>query len=64
MANDRLVLRGFYDTNGGPEWLESENWKTAEDISHWSGVTVNAEGRVVKLHLSGEYLNRNKVTGE
>ncbi|CAM9590248.1 unnamed protein product, partial [Sphacelaria rigidula] len=54
-ANDRSVLCGFYDTNGGPEWLKvrRRNWKTAEDLSHWSGVTVNAEGRVIKLDLSG-----------
>ncbi|CAM9240770.1 unnamed protein product, partial [Sphacelaria rigidula] len=50
-VNDRSVLCGFYDTSGGPEWLE--NWKTAEDLSRWTGVTVNAEGRVIKLHLSG-----------
>ncbi|CAM9666956.1 unnamed protein product, partial [Sphacelaria rigidula] len=54
-ANDRSVLCGFYDTNGGPKWLGRmrRNRKTAEDLSHWGGVTVNAEGRVIKLGLSG-----------
>lgn len=31
-----------------------KNWRTAEELSHWSGVTVNVEGRVVKLDLSNE----------
>ena len=68
-ANDRSVLCGFYDTNGGPKWLERTriNWITAEDLSHWAGVTVNAEGRVIQLDLSGEPPwkgEKNKLTGE
>ena len=64
------MLCGFYDTNGGPEWLQRtrKNWKTSEDLSHWAGVTTDAEGRVIKLDLSGEFSvdnsKENKLTGE
>lgn len=63
-ANDSSVLSGLYDTNGSPEWLESECWKTAREILYWSGVSVNTEERVIKLDLSGSPGNRNKLTGE
>lgn len=54
MANDRSVLSVFYGINGGPGWLPwtRAQWRTSKDLSHWSGVTVNANGRVVKLDLS------------
>ncbi|CAM9665765.1 unnamed protein product, partial [Sphacelaria rigidula] len=51
------------------EWLEGtrRKWKTSEDLSHWAGVTVNAEGRVIRLDLSGERSfdgsGSNKLTG-
>lgn len=53
--NDRSVLFGLYDTIDGNEWLKRgwKNWKTSEDLSHWTGVTVDGEGRVITLDLPG-----------
>jgi hypothetical protein len=39
-------------------WYESTNWLSDANISDWYGVTVNAEGRVIKLVLP-----RNNMAG-
>ena len=51
-AGDREALEALYDATGGPEWTNSENWKTALPLDSWHGVTVDAEsGRVTGLAL-------------
>ena len=52
MANpDRAVLVALYQSTGGPNWRSNRRWLTDAPLRDWSGVSVNADGRVVELHL-------------
>ena len=55
---DTTVLNAIYDATGGPNWTTSTNWKTTNALSTWHGVTVDSDGRVVKLELDD-----NNLTG-
>lgn len=61
-----LVL--YYATNGPPErsdffwlkkggWKSRKGWETSRPIGEWHGVTVDAEGRVIKLELEKSNLS-------
>ena len=52
-SEDRAVLVTLYETTGGPNWKNSENWLTDAPLGTWYGVTTDASGRVVRLDLSG-----------
>ncbi|CAN0427132.1 unnamed protein product, partial [Pylaiella littoralis] len=70
MDRDRYVLLRLYHTTGGESWRRKRGWAEnathrtegwAENATHlgsWRGVTINADGRVVKLEL-----NRLNLTG-
>ena len=49
---DRAALVALYQTTGGANWINSENWLTDAPLGQWYGVTT-AQGRVVGLDLSG-----------
>lgn len=49
--DDRSVLMEFYFATNGPSWKINYDWDTESSLSKWHGVTVNAAGRVVELHL-------------
>ena len=55
---DRDALVALYGTTGGPGWTNSSGWLTEAPLRRWSGVDVDAQGRVVGLDLSG-----NEVSG-
>lgn len=52
---DRTILSKLlsYSSWEGLASKESRPWLSDTDISEWHGVTVNDEGRVVKLELGG-----------
>ncbi len=50
--SDRAALVALYEATGGPNWRNNENWLTDAPLGEWYGVSVNAEGRVVKLDLT------------
>jgi hypothetical protein len=50
-ASDRLALEAFFKSTGGADWAEKEGWMTDAELGDWHGVTVDAEGRVIKLDL-------------
>ena len=52
---DREALRALFRTTNGSEWFNTEGWNTDADLGLWFGVQVNAEGRVVGLHLGDTY---------
>lgn len=52
---DSLALVSLYNTAGGANWVDNTNWTTG-DLSTWQGVTLNGEGRVLGLELSGNNL--------
>lgn len=56
-SGDSLALVSFFDNTGGGGWTTSTNWKTANPVGTWSGVTVS-NGRVITLNLSN-----NNLTG-
>ena len=47
---DCAVLETFYDSAGGANWTNKTNWKTANSLNTWHGVTVS-NGRVSAIRL-------------
>ena len=50
-ASDRAALEALYDATAGASWTDSTNWKTAEPLDTWYGVTTDTAGRVTRLEL-------------
>ena len=48
---DRASLITLYNSLGGPEWLNSENWLSDLPVKDWYGVMLNTENRVIELSL-------------
>ena len=55
--NDRENLERFYETTGGEQWDENENWNSEEPLNQWYGVDTDDEGEVVSLRLSENSLS-------
>ncbi len=53
---DRAALEALYETTGGPNWIESDNWLTLAPLAVWDGVRTDADGRVTGLDLRGNGL--------
>lgn len=53
---DSLSLVGLYQASNGPDWNVS--WDVSQPINSWHGVSLNANGCVTELNLSG-----NNLTG-
>jgi hypothetical protein len=68
-GGDRGVLEVIYRATDGPKWehLQVEgghsNWMTDADISLWTGVKVNGDGRVTELNLTGNGLRGTLPSG-
>ncbi|MBL7993886.1 immunoglobulin domain-containing protein [bacterium] len=56
-SGDSLALVDLYDNTGGGTWTNSTNWKSANPVGLWFGVTVS-NGRAIAVNLSG-----NNLTG-
>ena len=54
---DRETLGNFYETTGGEQWDENENWNSEEPLNQWYGVDTDDEGEVVSLRLSENSLS-------
>ena len=50
--SDREILEIVYETLGGSEWLNSDNWLTDRPLRDWYGVEVDDQGRVITLRLT------------
>ena len=48
---DREALVALYGGTGGPGWTNSNGWVTEAPLRRWSGVEMDAQGRVVGLDL-------------
>ena len=55
--SDRDILEILYKTTGGPAWFNSTNWLTDPTVRDWFGVSVDGEGRVRFLDLTGNNLS-------
>lgn len=69
---DRAALLALFRSTGGATWWGKHNWGTDAELSRWYGVTVNDQGRVVKICLnfnnlrgmkSHRYLSYHHVNG-
>ena len=49
---DRDTLVAFYNSAGGPNWVNSENWLSDKPLEEWYGVTVGDNRRVAELKLA------------
>ncbi len=55
-ADDRTALAALYDSTGGASWTNNTNWKTAEPLGKWHGVTTDSTGRVTSIDLGSNGL--------
>lgn len=54
--DDRSVLLEFYRAANGRSWKIDEGWGKSVRISAWYGVTVDEDGRLVRLELQFDRL--------
>jgi hypothetical protein len=55
-ASDRLALEAVFKSCGGAGWKKKGGWMTDAALGEWEGVTVDEEGRVIKLALGSNNL--------
>jgi Leucine-rich repeat (LRR) protein len=53
---DSLALVALYNSTGGPNWANKENWLSSKPISEWYGITVE-NNRVSFINLSNNNLS-------
>ena len=56
-ANERAALAVLYQSTGGANWVQKDNWLSSASIATWYGVKTDDEGRVQELTLSGNGLS-------
>ncbi len=52
---DLAGLEALYNFAGGANWSNNTNWRSAEPISSWYGVSVDDSARVVGLSFADEW---------
>lgn len=57
LEEQREALVTFYHSTNGPQWTQSSNWLSEEDVSLWNGVIVTEVGIVVGLDLDDNNLS-------
>ncbi len=58
-ADERAILTTLYNSTGGADWGENENWGSSEPVLAWDRVVINTSGNVTAL-----WLNMNELSGE
>ena len=53
LCEERATLEAIYEALGGDDWKKKDNWLSNSPLHNWEGVKTNAEGRVIRLYLSG-----------
>ncbi|MCY4577435.1 MAG: DVUA0089 family protein [Chloroflexi bacterium] len=56
-ADEREVLTTLYDSTGGADWENGDNWSTAESVFNWYGVGIDTGGHATALLLSDNGLS-------
>ncbi len=54
---ERQVLVALHQATDGPNWTFRDNWVSDEPLSSWYGVTMDSDGSVTEIRLSGDVLN-------
>ncbi len=57
-AQDSLRLVNFYNSMGGPNWINNTNWLSDLPVSEWYGITVQ-DSAVTEIELP-----RNHISGQ
>lgn len=52
---DSLALVDFYDSTGGPHWMNNAGWLHSE-VKNWFGITLDADGYVTSILLTSNSL--------
>ncbi len=55
---DSLALVALYNSTGGDNWTNNDNWLTGE-IGTWSGITIDENRRVTQIYLQYNDLSGN-----
>ena len=50
--SDRDILVALYNSTGGANWKNAENWLTDAPLGDWHGVGTDGDDRVTSLHFS------------
>ena len=58
---DSLALVALYDSLGGPNWSNQNNWKSDQPINTWYGISVTADANFTRV--SGISLSNNNLQG-
>ena len=56
-GNDKAALMALYNATDGANWSRSDNWGTSAPLDQWHGVTVDTNGRVIRLELPENQLS-------
>jgi len=59
VLNDRQALVDLYNATNGANWNNNSGWLDGNPSGSWHGVTVNSNGRVVRLDLYKNGLQGN-----
>lgn len=55
-VGEKRALTDLYRNTAGASWTKSDNWCSDKPVSSWHGVSVDAQGHVTGLDLSGNNL--------
>ncbi|MBL7994178.1 fibronectin type III domain-containing protein [bacterium] len=61
VATDSLALVALYDSLGGTNWTNQNNWKSSNPVSQWFGITVTPYAAVSRVTAINLY--NNNLTG-
>jgi Leucine-rich repeat (LRR) protein len=58
-VDEKEILKQFFVTTNGPNWLEKNGWESSSELKRWKGISLNQRGRVTKMSL-----RKNNLDGE
>ena len=56
VEGDRQALMDLYEATGGSGWSNDSGWGSGNPSGNWHGITVNSQGRVIRVDLSDNNL--------
>ena len=59
VATDTAALQALYNSTDGANWTDNTNWTSDMALSTWHGVATDGDGRVTRLELQENGLNRD-----
>ena len=49
---EKAVLTSLFDSTGGSDWTDNDNWSSEEPVYQWFGIGIDAGGRVSAIRLT------------